>query len=221
MLRLTVFLLAAISARSAFGYKECEWRILYISFSSLLLCYYIYLYPSTFIPRIISRLDATTDTLNRLCSTNHLKIMFEFITDNKPEVQLHWDNDSAAIVGQHWNASTMHKLPVCHFRVDARKYALGTDRGIYASVRQMKLRRSGAGGSCIDFVSFKRENSVSSGRLCGDYAASDDYSGDESKFFADDGGLLYVHVELDTSRKLLPTEELYVEIVLTAYEKSE
>lgn len=148
--------------------------------------------------------------------------MFDILTDNRPEVHLDQNSGSGAVVHQHWNATTVPKLSVCHFRVDTRRHAHGADRGVYASVRRMKLRKQpGPGGQCIDFVSFKRLNEQSSARLCGDYQASDEYTGDESKFFADESGSLYVHVELDTERPLEAGAELEVEIVLTAYEKCE
>lgn len=158
-----------------------------------------------------------SDKLNDLCPTSILQIGFDFITDNKPEVQLESDHRSGALVPMIWNATTLGKFDDCEFNVEANKY--GRNRGVFATLRKMSLRKS-IKGDCIDFIQFKHDTGDYSERLCGNYMASDDYSTDHSKFFADDYGRIRVSIKLDKSRPLKsPDETLEVELYLTAYNK--
>lgn len=97
----------------------------------------------------------------------------------------------------------------------------GNNRGIFATILKMKLRKSNETGECIDFLRFKRNNDLASERICGDYEASGGYTSDQTKFFADDSGRLKIHIEFDQSVPMKNTDTFEMMLVLTAYRKSE
>lgn len=157
------------------------------------------------------------DSLNDLCPKNILSRSFGFVSGNYHQVELESFDRSGAYVPLAWNASSLKKYEVCDFKVEANKFE--PNRGVFATVQKMSLRKS-ITGECIDFVTFKHENGISSARLCGNYKATDDYTGDHTKFFADDVGSINVHIELDVNRPLVaPHETLELELYLTAFTK--
>lgn len=159
----------------------------------------------------------TADKIKALCPTHPLKVVFSLITSNHPDVKLDADDRSAAIVRQSWNASTIN-FHSCTFMADANSLK---DRGIFATVLRIKLRKSAETGECIDFIRFKRNNGLASERICGEYEATGGYTGDQTKFFADDSGRLKIHIEFDASVPMKSTDALELVLVLTAYQKSE
>lgn len=157
----------------------------------------------------------TSDKFKDLCPINTFKVIFSVISSNHAEVKLDADDRSAAIVRQSWNASTI-AFQSCTFMADA-----GNNRGIFATILKMKLRKSAETGECVDFFRFKRNNDLSSERICGDYEATGGYTGDQTKFFADDTGRLKIHIEFDRSVPFKNTDTFEVMLVLTAYRKGE
>lgn len=158
-----------------------------------------------------------SDKLSQLCPTNLLKIGFDFITANQPQVDLELLHRSGAYVPLQWNATTLKKYEVCEFKVEANNH--GHNRGVFATLQKMSLRKS-ITGACIDFIQFKHENGSSTDPLCGNYKATDEYTHDHSKFFSDETGRFRVHIELNGKRPLDdPTETLEVELYLTAFTK--
>lgn len=132
-------------------------------------------------------------------------------------MELELSHRSGAYVPLVWNATSLKKYEVCEFKVDANKF--GYNRGVFATLQKMSLRKS-ITGECIDFIKFKHDNGATSERLCGNYKATDEYSRDHSKFFADETGRMRVHIELDVKRPLEdPNETLEVELFLTAFTK--
>lgn len=159
----------------------------------------------------------TTDKFKTLCPTHPLKVVFSLITSNHPEVQLDAGDRSAAIVRQTWNASTV-EFNSCTFMADANSL-FGNNHGIFATILKMKLRKSAETGDCVDFLRFKRNNDLTSERICGEYEATGGYTGDQTKFFADDSGRLKIHIEFDKSIAMKSTDTFEVMLVLTAYRK--
>lgn len=134
-------------------------------------------------------------------------------------MQLDTGDRSAAIVRQSWNASTV-EFHSCTFMADANSLFGNRNRGIFATILKMKLRKSAETGECVDFVRFKRSNDLASERICGDYEATGGYTGDQAKFFDDDTGRLKIHIEFDKSVPFKSTDTFEVMLVLTAYRKS-
>lgn len=160
---------------------------------------------------------ASADKLTDLCPKHLLEIGFDFLTANHRQVELEIFQRSGARVPLAWNATNMKKYEVCEFKVEANLH--GFNRGVFATLQKMSLRKS-ITGECIDFIRFKHANGSSSERLCGKYQATDEYTRDHSKFFADDSGSIRVHIELDVKRPLEdPNETLEVELFLTAFTK--
>lgn len=70
----------------------------------------------------------------------------------------------------------------------------------------------------MDFIRFTTENGVSSSAICGDYAATDGYSDDLTKYAIDERGRLKIDIELDPFEPLEHIKDtLDIAIVVTAF----
>lgn len=112
-----------------------------------------------------------------MCPSNPLKKVFNKFLDNKPEIRLGEDGNSAALVQQNWNSSSFKRLDECSFNVDIIKdnqqYRNG---GMYATIKRLNFRRNGEDGNCIDYIRFKFGDRKTP-KICGQIdEASPDYA---------------------------------------------
>lgn len=163
----------------------------------------------------------TLDKFNKLCPTNKLKLLVDALLDNNSNVELENNNDlSAALVSQRWDEKTYKAVEYCDFMVITKTPRYGATRGIFASIRQMNLRK-GAANECIDYVVFE----VGSGefqksqKMCGTIEGDEVY--DVSNFFEAPGGSMKVIVFINRYVTLEPGNELGIEFSFTSYDGNE
>lgn len=143
------------------------------------------------------------------------------ILDDRPNIELENTNDlSAALISQKWDDQTYKSVEHCDFKVIAKTPRYGATRGIFASIRQMNLRK-GAANECIDFVVFE----VGSGefqksqKMCGSIESDEVY--DVSNFFEAPGGAMKVIVYINKYVTLESGKELGIEFSFTSYDGNE
>lgn len=156
--------------------------------------------------------------LNDLCPNNPLKKAFNKLMDNKPEIRLEDNDNSAAVVRQNWNSSSFKRFDECSFNVDTphedRKWIVG---GTFISIKRLNLRQHGDKGECIDYIRFKFGDKKTA-KICGQIdPTTSDY--EQMNFDASfRGGLIKVYISIDKLRPLHRTEDtLDIEIVFTSY----
>lgn len=155
--------------------------------------------------------------LNDLCPNNPLKKAFNKLMDNKPEIRLNENENSAALIHQTWNSSSFKRFDECSFNVDVTKEARKTrNSGLYLSIKRLNLRKSGYDDECIDYIRFKFGDKKTQ-KICGQVDVT---SPDVEKYHFDvAGGLTKIYISIDKLRPLHRTEDtLDVELVFTAYQ---
>lgn len=159
-----------------------------------------------------------TDLVSQLCPSGVLNT-FNKLLNNRPEVRLGFDGQSAAFVHETWNSSSFKRLDECKFNVDANhNLAKGRTRGLYASIRKLNLRESpDKEGGCIDFIQFKF-GTQKTAKLCGQLNASSNIHL-KQLYHHERGGVMKVTIFIDKLRPLKYIEDtLDVELVFTAFD---
>lgn len=143
---------------------------------------------------------------------------FNKLLNNRPEVRLGYDGDSAALIHETWNSSSFKRLDECKFNVDANhNLAKGRSRGLYVSIRKLNLRESTDKDGCIDYIQFKF-GSQKTPKLCGQLNASTNENV-KKMFYSERGGVIKVTIYIDKLRPLKYIEDtLDVELVFTAFD---
>lgn len=138
--------------------------------------------------------------------------------DNKPEIRLGENGESAALVHQNWNSSSFKRFDECSFNVDtSRGDKKSRISGLYVSIKRLNLRRHGTVGECIDYVRFKFGDKKTH-KICGQIDATTNGDYDHYNFDVK-GGLTKVYLSIDKLLPLQRTEDtLDIELVFTAYE---
>lgn len=148
-------------------------------------------------------------------------MLVDTIFDDKPNVELENSNElSAAIISQKWDDKTYKSAEYCDFKVITKSSRHGPNRGIFASIRQMNLRKGG-GNECIDYVIFQvgtGENQKSQ-KMCGTIKGDEAY--DVSNFFEAPGGTMKVLVHISRYVTLEYDKELGIELSFTSYDGNE
>lgn len=118
---------------------------------------------------------------------------------------------SGAIISQSWNASSFKKFQDCNLKIIP-----AAKRGLYATVRTLRLRKSNMSesGTCIDYIKLVDANGRFTKNICGEV---DNLH--PSEVLSQDGGPFVLQIRLDRLRPL-PTEDDFLEIsiVFTSYE---
>lgn len=159
-----------------------------------------------------------SDALNDLCPANPLKMVFNKLMDNKPEIKIGENDNSAVLVHQNWNSSSFKRLDECSFNVDNphddKKWSVN---GIFITVKRLNLRRHGKDGECIDYVRFKYGDRKTP-KLCGQIDAS---SANYEAYTFDvplRNAPIKVYISIDKLRPLQRIEDtLDIELVFTKY----
>lgn len=161
----------------------------------------------------------STDLVSQLCPSGVLNT-FNKLLNNRPEVRLGFDGQSAAFVHETWNSSSFKRLDECKFNVDANhNLAKGRTRGLYASIRKLNLRESpDKEGGCIDYIQFKF-GTQKTAKLCGQLNASSNTHLKQLYHHHERGGVMKVTIFIDKLRPLKYIEDtLDVELVFTAFD---
>ncbi|KAJ6642831.1 hypothetical protein Bhyg_07785 [Pseudolycoriella hygida] len=155
---------------------------------------------------------------NKLCPTSKFKAIVDALLDDKPNVELENGKDlSVALITQKWNDKTYKAVEYCDFRVIAKSSRHGPTSGIFASIRQMNLRK-GASNECIDYVIFEvgsGENQKSQ-KMCG--TVEGDEAFEASNFFDAPGGSMKVIIYINRYVALESGKELGIEFSFTSYD---
>lgn len=160
----------------------------------------------------------TLDKFNKLCTTSKFKIIFDALLDDKPRVELeNSDNLSAAVISQKWYEKTYKSVEYCDFKVITNTPRYGSTRGIFASIRQMNLRK-GPANECIDYVVFEvgSGESQKSRKMCGKIDGDKVY--DASNYFEAPGGSMKVIIYINRYVTLESDMELGIEFTFTSYD---
>lgn len=124
---------------------------------------------------------------------------------------------SAALISQKWDGSTYKDVEHCDFKVVTKTPRYAATRGIFASIRQMNLRK-GPDNECIDYVIFEvgSGESQKSQKMCGTIDGEDVY--DISNFYEAPAGTMKVIIYVNRYVTLEPGNELGIEFSFTAYD---
>lgn len=165
----------------------------------------------------------TLDKFNKLCPTSKFKLIVDALLDNNSNIELENSKDlSAALVSQKWDDKTYKAVEYCDFKVIAKtpRHNSGATRGIFASIRQMNLRK-GASNECIDYVLFEVGSGVyqKSQKMCGTIDGDEVY--EVSNFFEAPGGTMKVIVFINRYVTLESGSELGIEFSFTSYDGNE
>lgn len=164
----------------------------------------------------LSRL--VSDKFNKLCTTSKFRAFVDTLLDDKPNVELENSNDSsAALISQKWDDKTYKSVEHCQFNVIAKIPRFGAPRGIFASIRQMNLRK-GPLNECIDYVLFEvgGGEDQKTKKICG--SIEDDKVYDVSNFFEAPGGTMKVVIFINRYVTLESGKELGIEFSFTSYD---
>lgn len=156
-------------------------------------------------------------SLKQFCAQSELKIAFNQLMENKPQLFLMNGTDSGALIHQVWTEDTLSDTSECTFTIESNIYAgqQRYGRGIYASIRRLNFRQTN--DECIDYVRFTF-GAARSQRICGEF------DGDSKlgymSHFNDDDGIIKVHIFVNKSLPLASWSKrlLEIDLVFTAYD---
>lgn len=160
----------------------------------------------------------TTDLLENICPPTQLKMAFNQLNENKPNIPLINGSDSAAVVHQVWTEENLPKFINCEFTVDSNLYTPDNviNRGVFLSIRKLNFRVSPNNkDQCIDYVRFTLGKDKTQ-KICGSFDVHSDIG--KRSFFNDGQGHIKVHVFVDNSIPLnVHHRALELDLVFTAY----
>lgn len=145
-------------------------------------------------------------------------MIVDAILDDQPNVELENTNDfSAALISQTWDDKTYKNSEHCDFKVITKNSRHGPTRGIFASIRQMNLRKR-ENNECIDYVIFQvgSGGNQKSQKMCGTIDGDEKY--DASNFFEAPGGTMKVIIYISRYVTLEHGKELGVNFTFTSYD---